>query len=158
MEAEMQFLADVFSPGSGYTSIRFWKGAPNGSALVKIRRVIILIKRESSLNEEITIFSSRRKEVNMSNQPKKIEQQTQASEELRQRILAQLEDSKQSIEELSDQELEAISGGNFFKTLEKGFTSVVDASQGTGLSGMSGSKTGGDVLSKVVKLGRLIKI
>src|SRR6476661_10934092 len=47
----------------------------------------------------------------MSNQSENEKQQPQASEEVRQFLLAELDASKQAIEELSNEQLEAIAGG-----------------------------------------------
>jgi hypothetical protein len=54
----------------------------------------------------------------MSNQDENGKQQAPTSEELRQSILTQLEASGQSIEELSDEELEGVAGGGFLHFLK----------------------------------------
>ena len=49
----------------------------------------------------------------MSNQFENENQQTIAPEEVRQSLLAELEEGKQAIAELSDEELEEVAGGRF---------------------------------------------
>ena len=49
----------------------------------------------------------------MSNQPENEIQQTLTPEEMRQFLLAQVESSRQEIEELNEEELEAVAGGGF---------------------------------------------
>src|SRR5205807_922204 len=61
----------------------------------------------------------RRKETMMSEQSNQTEQSTMTSQELRQRILEELEASKQAIEELGDEELENIAGGTFAEAAAK---------------------------------------
>ena len=56
----------------------------------------------------------------MSNQSENEIQQTQTPEEVRQRILTELEANQQAITELSDEELEAVAGGFSFKSFFRG--------------------------------------
>jgi hypothetical protein len=56
----------------------------------------------------------------MLNQSENEMQQTQTPEEVRQRMLTELEANQQAITELSDEELEAVAGGFSFKSFFRG--------------------------------------
>lgn len=60
----------------------------------------------------------------MSNQPENEMQQTQTPEEMRQILLAQVEASKQAIDELSDEDLEHVAGGFTIHFLKSVFHDV----------------------------------
>jgi hypothetical protein len=56
-------------------------------------------------------FYENGKEIKVSEQSNQQEQPTQSSQELRQRMLDQIETEKKALDELSDEELEAVAGG-----------------------------------------------
>ena len=75
----------------------------------------------------------------MSNQFENENQQTIAPEEVRQSLLAELEEGKQAIAELSDEDLEEIAGGRFGSFLGKEIAGgAVSFAVWTGLSSFFG--------------------
>ena len=104
--------SNVFSRKFGYTSNMFWmdrakvplQSKKNGSARDG-RKGICVEQPEGSYTY------TKRKKVTMSNQPENENQQTITTEEVRQYLLDELDASQQAVVELSEEELETISGG-----------------------------------------------
>jgi hypothetical protein len=78
----------------------------------------------------------------MSNQSENKMQQTQTPEEIRQHLLAQVEASKKTLEDLSEEELEAVAGGSFLHSLVSAIKDVGGVA-GNYYKGIANGLTGG---------------
>src|SRR5690349_18554654 len=123
MDAEIPMQSDVFPSSCGYTSNMFWMDRASGT---RARNHSARNGKNRRYAEAPSGFCTTRKEVTMSNQSENEMQQTPTPEEVRQHLLTEIEASKQTIEELSEEELEQVAGGRFsFKSFARGFKAGV---------------------------------
>jgi hypothetical protein len=78
----------------------------------------------------------------MSNQPENEIQPSSTLEEVRQSLLAELDASKQTITDLSDEELEAIAGGGTFGDAISGIRAVFNLTGNVGTALLKGPSYG----------------
>src|SRR5579884_971027 len=89
--------------------------------------------------------------MSMSEQLDQTEQSAMTPQELRQHMLEELEASKQAIEELSDEELEAVAGGGFSTIITRGYAVTRQVASGlfhdkTLQAGVAGASASGLVM------------